>query len=484
MIALKNISLHFIILLLAAAPLAAQLEIANQYWLRDAASGHALWLGGHGVTNLISQHGIDISEHNGHYQSFGANTLRLHLTQGAVGLGAPWKLLPDGRYDLAAWNELWWNRLRIYMDDCKQRGIFPFVQIWDEPVIEPGERRWKANPWRPSNNVNGLERLNDNPDGHAMPAFYDVTDSALLALQDSFVQRVLDVSAPYGICIYSICNEYDYGAKAPLAWQQHWIDFFGNYQQEHPSLPAPLLLTNTAVQRYMDEGNSAFPLIDWYYLGRDFRMKHFGRAGQDMAGTSAAALHNMVERTRKLYPGKPLLNSRPSSSPDRGVKDYTNETETRRILWSMFASAVHVAGFRHLNPSGPGDKTPWLNVHPDCGQCSDGLATERALHSVHAFLRLARPDLASLEPAFDSAAGVPIFRLRSNTEQIIYLPEGGAAAVSLSPCCDEAWRYDPLNPEGGLTFVERGELAGDWLEAGAGETVFYVRRKARPGSLR
>ncbi len=467
--------------LLAAAPLAAQLEIVNQYWLRDAANGRTIWLAGHGVTNLIGQHGIDIIEHNGHYQTYGANTQRLHLTQGALGEGAPWKLLPDGRYDLAAWNERWWARLQLYMDDCKQRGIYPFVQIWDEPVIERGERRWRANPWRPSNNVNGLERLSDDPDGHGMPGFYDVTDSKLMALQEKFVQRVLDLTAPYGICIYSICNEYDYGEKAPLQWQQHWIEFFREYESSHPRLPAPLLFTNTAVKRYMDEGYGAFPVIDWYYLGRDFRMKHFGRAGQDVAGTSGSVLRSMVQRARKLYPGKPLINSRPSSSPDRGVKDFTNETETRRILWSMFTSAVHVAGFRHLNPSGPDDSKPWLHTHPDCRQCSDGLATERALRSVHAFLKLARPDLASFVPAFDSAAGVPVFRLKSGNEQIIYLPQGGAAQVSLSPCCDEAWRYDPLNPDGGLILIERGELAGDWLQAGDAETVFYVRPKDHPG---
>ncbi len=471
------------VILLVAAPLTAQLEIANQYWLRDKATGRTLWLAGHGVTNLISRFGIDIAEHNGHYASFGANTQRLHLTQGALGRGAPWKLLPDGRYDLAAWNERWWTRFRLYLDDCKRRGIFPFVQLWDEPTIEAGKTRWRVNPWRPSNNVNDLERLSDDPGGHAMPGFYDdVTDSRLMTLQDAFVRRVLDLSAPYGICIYSFCNEYDFGAKAPVAWQEHWIEFFRSYEQEHPALPAPVLLTNTAVKRYMDEGYGAFPLIDWFYLGRDFRLKSYGRAGRDQAGTGGSVLHSLVERVRKLYPGKVLINSRPSSSPDRGVKDYTNEAETRRILWSMFTSAVHVAGFRHLNPTGPDDHKPWLRTHPDCRECTDGLATERALRSVHAFLRLARPELASLEPAFDSAAGVPAFRLRSDSEQIIYLPRGGAAQVSLSPCCDEVWRYDPRNPDGGLILIERGELAGDWLQAGDAETVFYVRRKPFPGS--
>lgn len=463
-------------MILISVPLAAQLEIQNRHWFHDRASRQAVWLSGHGITNLISQYYIDIAEHNEHYASCGANSLRLHLTQGALGEGAPWKLLPDGRYDLAVWNERWWKRLRIYMEDCRRRGIYPFMQIWDEPMIERGERRWKANPWRPSNNVNGLDRLSDNPGGHAMPGFYDVTDSKLMALQDAFVRRVLDVTAPYGICIYSICNEYDHGAKAPLEWQRYWIEFFREYERNHPALAVPLLYTNTGVKRYMDDGFQWFPVIDWFYLGADFRMKSFGRAGQDQAGTGAMVLRSMVERAREFYPGKPLINSRPASSPDRGRKDFANEEETRRILWSMFTSAVHVPGFRHLNPTGPGDKKPWLRTDPDCVECTDGLAMERALESVHAFILMARPDLSAMVPEFDSTHGTPVFRLLSEHEQVIYLPEGGAAAASVASCCDEVYRYYPNSPQDGLQLQERSFGSSGWLEAGGRETVFFISR--------
>ncbi|MBW7995084.1 MAG: hypothetical protein FVQ81_00645 [Candidatus Glassbacteria bacterium] len=479
---LNRLLKSMLVLITVTSPLAAQLEIHNNRWFRDRESGRTLWLYGHGVTNLISQTGLDIAEHNSHYASYGANTQRLHLTQGALGEGAPWKLLPDGRYDLSAWNERWWERLHLYMADCKARGIYPFLQIWDEPVIERGETRWRVNPWRPSNNVNSLAGLADDPAGHGMPGFYDVNDEKLMELQKAFVRRVLDATAQYGICIYSFCNEYDYGAKAPVAWQNYWVEFFRGYERSHPDLPAPLLYTNTAVRRYMDDGCRWFPVIDWYYLGRDFRMKSFGRYGEDLSGTGARTLRSMVERAGELYPDKPLINSRPASSPDRGTKDFTNEEETRRIAWTFFTSAVHLSGYRHLNPAGPDDKTPWLRTHPECVECTDGLAMERSLESVHTFIRLAEPGLAELTPAFDSAAGTPVFRLRSDREQVIYLPEGGAAEVNVSSCCDEVYRYDPQSPRDGLKRQERSFGSGGWLEAGNRETVFYVRRKTAPGS--
>lgn len=461
-------------LLASVSPLGAQLEIRNQYWFRDQATERPIWLFGHGITNLISCNQIDIAEHNKHYASAGANTLRLHLTQGALGEGAPWALTDDGRYDLERWNEHWWNRLREYMDDCRERGIFPFVQIWDEPVIERGATRWRVHPWRPSNNVNALTGIDDDPGGHGMPGMYDAGNEKLMALQDKFVRRVLDVTAPYGLCIYSICNEYDFGGKAPLEWQQHWIDFFKSYEESHPGLPAPLLLTNTAVKKIMLDGKDSFPLIDWFYLGRDFRMKSYGNAGKDQSGTGAAQLRSMIERARELFPGILLLNSRPGSSPDRGVKDYTNEAETRRIAWTFFTSAVHLAGFRHLNPAGPDDTAPWLRTDPKCVECTDGLAMERALTSVRNFIMLARPDLDSMVPSYDEKGGSPAFRIADERQQVIYLPEGGRAYALVSSCCDEVYRYYPDDPGAGLELMDRTFGSDGWQVAGDRETVFFI----------
>jgi len=299
----------------------AQLAVKNRYWFENLSGSETLWLFGHGITNLISQVQVDVAAHNLHYAGYGGNCFRLHLTQGALGPGAPWKQLPDGRYDLEAWNDIFWERLRTFMEDCLRRGIYPFIQIWDEPVIEAGATRWRVHPFRPSNNVNDLSGLSDNPEGHGMEGFYNIRNERLMAIQRRFVGRVLDATAHYGICIYSICNEYDFRRKAPLDWQQYWIDFFRDYQRRHPRLSTPLLYTNTAVKKYMDAGFDLFPVVDWYYL-EGFRLKSFGRDGQDLKGTGADTLATLVSRARQLYPGKILINSRPTSSPDRGRKDF------------------------------------------------------------------------------------------------------------------------------------------------------------------
>jgi len=470
------------LLLAIAVPsgrLEAQLAVKNRYWFTDPGTSETLWLFGHGITNLISQVHVDVAEHNRHYADCGGNCFRLHLTQGARGPGAPWKQLPDGRYNLEAWNDLYWERLRAFMDDCLRRGIYPFVQIWDEPVIEAGPTRWRLHPFRPSNNVNRLSGLSDDSLGHGMEGFYNVRNERLMAIQRRFVGRVLDATAHYGICIYSICNEYDYRGRAPLDWQQYWIEFFRDYERRHPRLAAPLLYTNTAVKKYMDAGFDFFPVVDWYYL-EGFRLKHFGRHGEDVKGTSADTLAALAARARSLYPGKILINSRPTSSPDRGRKDFSNEQESRRLAWCMFMSATHLAGFRHLNPTDENDTRPWLHAHPDCVTCSDGLASERVIRSVRTFLRLAAPNLGLMAPEADLSGEHPVLRLAGGDEMIVYLPEGGVAKVDNLERFSVILQYDPIHPERGLSQVVRGGPGNNILRAQSREAVFFLKTAELP----
>ena len=365
------------------------------------------------------------------------------------------------------------------MEDCLRRGIYPFIQIWDEPVIEAGATRWRVHPFRPSNNVNNLSGLSDNPEGHGMEGFYNIRNERLMAIQRRFVGRVLDATAHYGICIYSICNEYDFRRKAPLDWQQYWIDFFRDYQRCHPRLSAPLLYTNTAVKKYMDAGFGLFPVVDWYYL-EGFRLKSFGRDGQDLKGTGADTLAALVSRVRQLYSGKILINSRPTSSPDRGRKDFSNEEESRRLVWCFFMSAVHLAGFRHLNPTDKNDTEPWNHPDPDCITCTDGLASERVIQSVRTFLRLAAPKLGDMVPEADLTGEVPVFKLVSSHQIIVYFPEGGRTKVENLDRFKVIMRYDPLHPERGLMPVEHGKPGDFILRAPRPETVFFLQVSRGP----
>ncbi len=462
--------------ILIAGNLNAQLVTHNRYWFKDSATGKGVYLFGHGITNLVSQVQIDIIEHNRHYSSFGANTLRLHLTQGAFGAGAPWKQLSDGRYDLEQWNDIYWRRLKLFMDDCLRRRIYPFIQIWDEPVIERGSSRWRVHPFRPSNNVNTLQGLNDDPEGHGMKGFYDLRNEKLIRLQRSFLKRVLDFTAPCGICIYSICNEYDFGNNAPVDWQDYWIDYFRSYEQEHPSLPAPILFTNTTVKKYMISGADRFPVLDWYYLGRDYRLKNFGRDGKDLVGTEPGVLARVVQQARSLFPHKILINSRPTSSPDRGRKDFSNEEETRFIAWCFFMSGSHLAGFRHLNTENMGDTRPWLRTDPECIVCSDGLAVERVLKSVHELLRLADPNLLDLVPESILDSEFPVLMLTGSEEKIVYLPRGGTVKIGNLEQYAVIVRYDPLHPDRGLVPADGEEKRKGSLLAPGPETVYFLRK--------
>ncbi|MBD3239902.1 MAG: hypothetical protein GF331_04900 [Chitinivibrionales bacterium] len=162
----------------------------------------------------------------------------------------PWAVIegrtaPNGGpvYDLAAWNEAYWDRLRAYLDDCMQRGIVVCLELFDEPSIryDKGPRvRWDAHPFNPDNNE--LLTTDDGlPAGRHGPAVRELYDAVrlphmkrVLQHQRRYVEKLLETTVPYSqAIIYSICNEYTYNEGSAdvldkthaFAFPRYWADF-------------------------------------------------------------------------------------------------------------------------------------------------------------------------------------------------------------------------------------------------------------------
>ena len=220
-----------------------------------------------------------------------------------------------------------------------------------------------------------------------------------------------------------------------------------------------------------------FRELDWYYLGRDYRLKSFSQDGKDLVGTEPGVLAALVQKARSLFPDKILINSRPTSSPDRGRKDFSDEQETRLIAWCFFMSGSHLAGFRHLNTENMGDTRPWLRTDPECIVCSDGLAVERVLKSVHELLRLADPNLLDLVPESILDSEFPVLMLTGSEEKIVYLPTGGTVKIDNLEEYAVIMRYAPLHPDRGLVpAADKDEKRKGYLLAPGPETVYFLRK--------
>lgn len=441
--------------------------------------GKPVALFGSGLWTILPDTSIDIAEHNAWYAKYRANANRVTLfafcTSVNDGNGlAPWVRVSghgratDGRdkFDLSRANQAFWTRAHRYFSDCEERGIVVLLQIFDEPFTEAGDDRWAVNPFNPDNNVNQIPHLpGGNTSGEA--AFYDPDNETLLSYQDALVTRLLDETARrYGNIIYEIANEYNMDSATPkeVAWQQHWIRLFRQYEQQHG---VQLLLTNDTRAELIASAGDAFRVINDHGLG----LPHGNQVTWEDIWQRVTSDFSHFER--------PIINSRPRSDPDRKkYNDIVTEDKGREIFWSYLASGGHVIGFRTTESS-------W----------KDGLAAERIIQSVHTFLDTT--DFAKLVPRRD-LVDRGLCLASPGYEYVIYLPRGGEVRVNLENVAEgrqlSVVRFDPRHLRFddlgsiGRTDSARFSMPGsgpgqDWvlhLGTGGGPWPARARKKAFP----
>lgn len=143
----------------------------------------------------------------------------------------------DGKYDLTTWNPEYWERLDFFLSETASRNVFVQLELWDRfdytdnRTSDP--QRWERHPYNPVNNVNytaqetGLERrYPQHPGTNAQPFFYSTPDQRnikpLLAIQQAYVDKVLDHTLKYDHVMYCIDNETS-GDPGWAAYWSQWI---------------------------------------------------------------------------------------------------------------------------------------------------------------------------------------------------------------------------------------------------------------------
>lgn len=148
------------------------------------------------------------------------------------------KKLDDGKYDLAQWNEEYWQRFENMLQWTSERDIIVQIEVWDrfDYTDQGNSDRWQIHPYNPKNNITYtyketgfVERYPDHPGQNKHHFFYsvpgmDVYDKkydVFRAFQESFVAKMLSHSLQYNNVLYCMNNETD----APAAWGQYWMRF-------------------------------------------------------------------------------------------------------------------------------------------------------------------------------------------------------------------------------------------------------------------
>ena len=188
-----------------------------------------LLLGGSKDDNLFQI--PDLQEHLDEMVAVGANYIRNTMSDRKDhGFEVyPFKLRPDGKYDLEQWNEQYWQRFDNMLRWTAQRDIIVQIEVWDR--FDYSTRNWPPHPYNPKNNVNYtykqsgfVEDYPDHPGANKQPFFFTTpkqrNNTVVFKYQERFVDKMLSHSLKYEHVLYCMDNE----TSGDEAWGAYWAE--------------------------------------------------------------------------------------------------------------------------------------------------------------------------------------------------------------------------------------------------------------------
>lgn len=143
----------------------------------------------------------------------------------------------DGKpkFDLEKFNDAYFERLRARVIQAGERGIYASIMLFDSWSLDNkhgGLRRgnpWQGHPFHGANNVNGIDGDQDR-DGYGDET-HEVLDPRITALQDRYVEHVIDTVGDLDNVLYEISNE---SWPASKEWEYRLIDHIKRYESGRP----------------------------------------------------------------------------------------------------------------------------------------------------------------------------------------------------------------------------------------------------------
>ena len=154
----------------------------------------------------------------------------------------------ESKFDLRKFNQTYFDRLRQRCIDASRRGIYVTIMLFERHSsfnqrVEGGkEYPWKAHPFHPENNVNGVDPDIDG-DGCPREMHWLVQDNytvqqrqkaeQVLNFQRAYVRKVVDMVNDLDNVLFEICNEAMPDDKTD-DWQRDMVDFVKAYEAGKP----------------------------------------------------------------------------------------------------------------------------------------------------------------------------------------------------------------------------------------------------------
>jgi hypothetical protein len=141
----------------------------------------------------------------------------------------------DPKFDLTRFNQAYFDRLRSRVQAAGERGIYVSVMLFQGFNGQRKTRQaspWSGHPFNAANNVNALD--GDQP-GTGGAAVHSLTAPSILALQETYVRKVVDTLNDLDNVLYEISGESPSGSAD---WQEHVVNYLKAYQSakanQHP----------------------------------------------------------------------------------------------------------------------------------------------------------------------------------------------------------------------------------------------------------
>lgn len=149
------------------------------------------------------------------------------------GPGTAWDGKP--KFDLNAFNQAYFDRMRQRIIDAKQRGIYVSIMLFDGWSIEgkiPNHDPWLGHPYNADNNINGVNGdPNGISEGTAIQSLTSPISPTIVLLQEAYIRKVIDTVNDLDNVLYEISNE---SPGTSNDWQYHMIRYIKGYEASKP----------------------------------------------------------------------------------------------------------------------------------------------------------------------------------------------------------------------------------------------------------
>ncbi|MEJ1238758.1 hypothetical protein WBG78_11545 [Chryseolinea sp. T2] len=128
------------------------------------------------------------------------------------------------KFDLTAWDEAYFDRLKRFVREAEQRNIIVELTLFC-PFYEM--KQWVLSPMHPSNNVNNVPFVGKD-------SVYTMDHSGpLLQIQEQLVAKLVSELNGFSNIIFEICNEPYFGGVT-IEWQHHIATLIGETEKGLP----------------------------------------------------------------------------------------------------------------------------------------------------------------------------------------------------------------------------------------------------------